>query len=183
MADTKSHHAQPVGPVEGDGISYSGIVWFVVILTVTTLACQLIVWGLFEVIENREVGRDVSRAPLSEPAAAPVIKDGHVYLSVTDGFFQCYELASGKLVSEERLPTTAASGQTWGSPVLAGDKLYILNQSGETLILRASPRFEVIGKNPIGEKSNSTLALSNGEIFLRTHNALYCIGDAKAAAR
>ena len=33
MADTKHHHAPARDPVEGDGVSYSGIVWFVVILT------------------------------------------------------------------------------------------------------------------------------------------------------
>ncbi len=46
MADTK--HVHGAAPIEGDGVSYSGIVWFVVILTVTTVACQLIVWGGFE---------------------------------------------------------------------------------------------------------------------------------------
>jgi hypothetical protein len=63
--------------------------------------------------------------------------------------------------------------------VLAGDRLYVINQSGDTFVLRAAPKFEIIATNPLGELSNSTPALSDGEIFLRTHAALYCIADAK----
>ncbi len=63
--------------------------------------------------------------------------------------------------------------------MLAGDRLYVSNQSGDTFILRAAPRFEVIATNPLGEFSNSTPALSDGEIFVRTHGALYCIADLK----
>lgn len=110
---------------------------------------------------------------------SPIVKDGHVYLCVTDGFMHCYELATGKLLWEERLAATGASGQTWGSAVLAGDLLYVTNQSGDTFILRAAPKFEVIATNPLGELSNSTPALSGGEIFVRSHGALYCIANSK----
>ncbi len=113
---------------------------------------------------------------------SPIVKDGHVYLCVTDGFLQCYKLATGKLLWEERLPATGASGQIWGSAVLAGDRLYVVNQSGDTIILRAAPKFEVIATNPLGELSNSTPAFSNGEIFIRTHTALYCIAEPKRLA-
>jgi hypothetical protein len=46
MADIKHSHAAvaPTGPTEGDGVSYRGIVWFVVILVVTTVVCAGIVW-------------------------------------------------------------------------------------------------------------------------------------------
>jgi outer membrane protein assembly factor BamB len=108
---------------------------------------------------------------------SPMVKDGHVYVCVTDGFGQCYELATGRLVWEERLPSTGANAQTWGSAVLVGDVLYVVNQSGDTLLLRAAPKFELMGSNSVGELSNSTLAFSNREIFLRTHAALYCIAE------
>jgi outer membrane protein assembly factor BamB len=113
---------------------------------------------------------------------SPIIKDGHVYLCVTDGFTQCYELATGKMLWEERLPATHAASQVWGSAVLAGDRLYVVNQSGDTFVLRAAPKFEIIASNPLGELSNSTPALSKGEIFLRTHAALYCIAESKQTA-
>ena len=66
MADTNAHHADPI-PVEGDGVSYSGIAWFVVILTVTTVFCQLLVWGLFEYMQSRELDRDPARSVVAAP--------------------------------------------------------------------------------------------------------------------
>jgi hypothetical protein len=67
MADTKHHHAAPSGPVEGDGVSYSGIVWFVVILTVVTVVCQLLMWGLFAYLDKRQDASDVARSPFAAP--------------------------------------------------------------------------------------------------------------------
>lgn len=111
---------------------------------------------------------------------SPIIHQGHVYLASTDGFGQCVELKTGRMVWEERLPATGSNGETWASMVLAGDKLYVVNRSGDTLVLRAAPKFELMASNPVGELSNATLALSNGDIFLRTHAALYCISEAAA---
>lgn len=110
---------------------------------------------------------------------SPIVRGGYVYAALTDGFGQCVELATGKTVWEERLPSTGASAQTWASPVLVEDRLYLVNQSGDTVVLRAGTKFEVISVNPVGEPSNSTLALSDGEIFLRTQEALWCLADSK----
>jgi outer membrane protein assembly factor BamB len=107
---------------------------------------------------------------------SPIVLNGHAYLSATDGFAQCVRLDTGAMVWEERLPSNGADGATWGSMTLSGDRLYVVNHSGDTIVLRASPVFEKLAVNPVGELSNSTLALTDGEIFLRTHKALYCIG-------
>ena len=66
MADTNHHDI----PVEGDGISYRGIVWFIVVLAVTTAICQVLVWGIFEVMAGRVEAADTPRSPLAAPADA-----------------------------------------------------------------------------------------------------------------
>src|SRR5262245_58952536 len=76
MADTKHVHA--AAPVEGDGLSYSGLVWFVVILVGTTVFCQVLVWGGFRIMEYRARQSDAARAPLAAAPANPSIRDGHV---------------------------------------------------------------------------------------------------------
>jgi len=84
MADTRSHHATaaehpvPSIPVEGDGINYSGLLWFGVILTITTIFCMAIVAGMFWWFSSREAGRDPARAPLAAPASQPRITDGRL---------------------------------------------------------------------------------------------------------
>lgn len=70
MADT-NHHAPEI-PVEGDGISYRGIVWFMVVLAITTAICQVLVWGMFEVMANRVEAADTPRSALAAPADAPM---------------------------------------------------------------------------------------------------------------
>jgi hypothetical protein len=51
-------------------------------------------------------------------------------------------------------------------------------RDGETVVLAANPRFELLAVNKLGggEATNSSLAISNGDIFLRTFKNLWCIG-------
>jgi outer membrane protein assembly factor BamB len=110
--------------------------------------------------------------------SSSVISKGHVFLCNMDGVAQCIELATGKDKWLERLKATAAKGEIWGSMIMAGDNLYVVNQSGDTFVLKANPeKLEVVATNPLNEMSNSTPAISNGEIFIRTHQALWCISE------
>jgi outer membrane protein assembly factor BamB len=116
-----------------------------------------------------------------------VIHQGHVFLCNMDGMAQCIEFATGKDKWTERLKPTGASGEIWGSTVMVGDNIYVVNQSGDTLVMKANPeKFELISTNPLKEPSTSTPAISNGELFIRTHKALWCIserGSERAALR
>jgi hypothetical protein len=69
MADTNHGRASlaHADPVEGDGISYPGVIWFVVIMAVTTLASQLLVVGAFKWLDRDVKQADAPRAPLAAP--------------------------------------------------------------------------------------------------------------------
>ena len=104
-----------------------------------------------------------------------VIHDGYIY-NMMGSIALCWELKTGKPVWEERITGTGADSDSWSSPVLVGDKIFQLNHAGDTVVFRASPKFEKIGINSLGgEKSNSSLAISNGDVFIRTHQHLWCI--------
>jgi outer membrane protein assembly factor BamB len=106
-----------------------------------------------------------------------VIHQGHIYILNSDGIAECLDLKTGEAVWSERVKGEGAKSTSWSSLVLVGDILYVPNQSGEVALLRASPTFELIRMNPIGEElTNASLAVSNGELFLRTHDHLWCIG-------
>ena len=106
-----------------------------------------------------------------------VVHDGHVYILNTAGILDCIELKSGKVLYSERVRGKGAKQESWSSMVLAGNRIYIPNQSAETLVLDASPKFKIIGINPLdGTLTNSSLAVSNGQFLLRTHKHLWCIG-------
>ena len=89
------------------------------------------------------------------------------------GTLQCLEGKTGRVLWNERLTTT-----TWGSLVHAGERLYVPNRDGETVVVAAAPRFEVLSRNPLGETTQASLAVSDGEIFLRTFKHLWCIREA-----
>jgi outer membrane protein assembly factor BamB len=106
-----------------------------------------------------------------------VISDGHIYILDDPGVAECIELQTGKVIWEERLKGQGAKSDSWSSMVLSGDKLYVINQSGDTFVLKASPKFELLSTNPFGETTMSSLAVSNGDIFIRTHSNLWCIAN------
>jgi hypothetical protein len=77
-------------------------------------------------------------------------------------------------------------GDISSSPVLAGDRIYATNESGETFVYRAIPeRFELLGKNSLGEEQFATPTLCRGQILMRVayrdgqerREQLVCIGD------
>ncbi len=110
-----------------------------------------------------------------------VIYDGHIYVQNTPGLGECIELKTGKVIWKERLNGKGPKNDSWSSMVLSGDRIYILNQSGDCIILKASPNFEAPEVNSIGnELTNGSLAVSNGELFIRTHKNLWCISEKKA---
>jgi outer membrane protein assembly factor BamB len=103
------------------------------------------------------------------------IHDGHIYILNDPGVAECYELKTGKLLWEERLAGNGPDNSSWSSMVLAGGRLYVVNHSGDTFVLKATPRFELLATNSLGESVNASLAVSDGDIFIRTHKALWCI--------
>jgi outer membrane protein assembly factor BamB len=105
-----------------------------------------------------------------------VIHEGHIYVLNTDGFAECIELKTGRSVYLERLKPAGPKGESWSSMTLSGDRIYILNQSGDCYVLRASPKFELLATNALGsELTNASLAVSDGRLFIRTHERLWCI--------
>jgi len=106
-----------------------------------------------------------------------VISGDYVYILDDPGIAECIELKTGKIVWEERLEGPSKKYPSWSSMVLAGDKSYVVNQAGDTFVLRANPRFEVLSANPLGEATMGSLAVSDDEIFIRTYKNLWCISE------
>jgi len=75
MADTK--HSQI--PVEGDGVSYRGIFWFVVILTLVTVTCQVLIWVLLRAMQHQTPDVATQAAPLADTVTDRKGHEGRVY--------------------------------------------------------------------------------------------------------
>lgn len=100
---------------------------------------------------------------------------GHLlYMANEQHLAQCIDIRTGEALWTTRMP----AGVIWASPVLVGDRAYVTNQLGTTVVFRPNPeRFELLAENSLGEQTNSTLAVADGQIFLRTFENLYCIEE------
>ena len=100
--------------------------------------------------------------------------DGHLYWPLAGpGVIDCIDPKTGKSTWREKV-----GGDHWGSAVYAGGRVYATDQKGTTVVFKPSPgKFELVAKNALGEPTNSTPAVSDGQIFIRTFKSLYCIGE------
>lgn len=106
-----------------------------------------------------------------------VIRNGYLYWADNGGVAQCVRLTDGTVAWTARLPRAGEDGGVWSSPVLHKDNIYVMNKSGAVVVFKADPqRFEAVAVNALDEPSNSSVVLSGGDIILRTHAALWCIG-------
>jgi outer membrane protein assembly factor BamB len=108
-----------------------------------------------------------------------VLHDGDIYILNDPGVAECFELETGKLIWEERLRGPAAKSDSWSSMVVADGKLYAINQGGDAFVLKASPKFEVLATNSLAETTIASIAVSDGDLFIRTHKALWCFRESR----
>ena len=102
----------------------------------------------------------------------------HAWLVGEPGIIQCIEMRTGKELWKERMTTPAGRANTWSSLVRSGERIYAVTQNSDVVVFKASPeKYEQLAVNSLGDGlTNSSLAVSDGQLFLRTHKHLWCIG-------
>jgi outer membrane protein assembly factor BamB len=108
------------------------------------------------------------------PDVPTPVTDGTLLYIVNDrGIVEVLDVKSGAVVyGPERLKPAIYSA----SPVLADGKIYVTSEEGVTSVFRAGRTFELLAENPTEEYTLSTIAVSKGQLFLRTEKFLYAIG-------
>lgn len=100
---------------------------------------------------------------------SPVMTDDYLFTTMPPGRVHCFEAATGRILWEENL------GPQYPSAVLANGLVYMPNDEGVVTVIKAGPKFEVVARNPVGERMNASPAISNGKIYLRGYKNLFCI--------
>jgi outer membrane protein assembly factor BamB len=134
--------------------------------------------GSGDMTEKNLLWRDSPTPPRNPQRIGSGIAIGeHVFMANADGpgSIECFDLRTGKSRWKER---RTDGGEHWGSIVSVDGRLYVTGQQGVTTVFAPNPdRFELLAENDLGERSNSTPAVSDGQIFLRTFEHLYCIAE------
>ncbi len=109
---------------------------------------------------------------------SPVVYDGLVYVLLDKGFLTCYDAKTGKEVyGRQRIDP--GSDKFTASPVAADGKIYLVSEEGDTFVIRAGPKYEVLAKNSLDDMTLATPALVRNSMLLRTVSKLYRIGTPK----
>ena len=106
---------------------------------------------------------------------SPVVYDGVVYLVKDGGVMSALDAESGKVLKRGRLSN--AMGRYFASPVASNGHLYFLDEEGSLTVVKAGPQWEVVHSYAFGEGGNSTPAVVDGRLYIRTHENLYCFGE------
>ena len=102
---------------------------------------------------------------------SPVVIDGRVYV-LSRGILSCHDAATGERIYRERLPNASSvTASLWA----AGDRVFAINESGETAVIKAGEEFEVVGSNSIDGLFWSTPSATETTLLVRGADRLHCI--------
>ncbi len=88
----------------------------------------------------------------------------------------CYEAATGKVLWQGRLGEPKSEGFS-ASPVGVDGKVFFTNDAGETFVLKAGNKFELLRVNRLEAPVLASPALVDGRWYFRTDRHLLAIGN------
>ena len=103
---------------------------------------------------------------------SPLANGELLFLATADGLVTCYDVKDGKKAWEHEYDVM----HFLASPTLAGDRVYLLNDKGLTIILAAAREFKELGRCELGERTAASPACLDGRIIMRGRKHLFCIG-------
>ena len=108
---------------------------------------------------------------------SPILYGEHLYM-VNDmaSIVTSLDAATGRVVWQGRLGVAQREGFS-ASPVAVDGKVFFTNDDGETFVLRAGPKFDLMHVNRIGEPTLASPALVDGRWYIRTGSRLVAIGQ------
>ncbi|HVR85419.1 MAG TPA: PQQ-binding-like beta-propeller repeat protein, partial [Planctomycetota bacterium] len=134
--------------------------------------------------------------------SSPIVHDGLAYLLNNAGVLTVVDVAQGKVLYQKMLDLdgfqTSNEGPARGigiSPALGGKYLYVMGNSGATLVLEPGREYKQIAKNKIEnlvsvghwaerqERFVSNPVFDGDRIYLRGEGNLYAIGPPRGQAR
>ncbi len=98
------------------------------------------------------------------------IQDDILYISSLSGFLHALNAQTG-----EHYWTYDTFAAVWGSPFAADGKVYLGDEDGDVVVLRAGREMEVIGEYNLGASVYSTPVVKDGVMYILTRNRLWAL--------
>jgi outer membrane protein assembly factor BamB len=103
--------------------------------------------------------------------SSPLAVNGLLYVATTYGVLACYDAKTG-----EKLWSQEYGDPFYSSPIYADGKVYIIDTTGKTHIVKSTRDYQLVGTPELGEKAVCSPVFQNGRVYLRGTNNLYCLG-------
>ena len=103
---------------------------------------------------------------------SPVSNGELIFMLTTDGLLGCYKVTDGTKLWEEDLRE-----DFFASPILLGNRLYLLSQKGVMFIIEVGTEYKKLARSELGEDCHASPAFADGRIYIRGLKNLYCIGN------
>ena len=105
----------------------------------------------------------------------PLIYGGVVFLFRSGGIATSLDARTGKVLKQARL--RGALEDYYSSPIGVDGKVFIASEHGKVVVLRAAGDWEILAINDFDSDIYATPAVSGGQMYIRTQNAMYAIGS------
>jgi outer membrane protein assembly factor BamB len=104
-----------------------------------------------------------------------IIYQDQVYLSTDNGIVTALDARTGKVIYEGGRPPKPT--HFMGSAVAFNGMVAMTSEDGDTILLKAGPKHEIVRINTVDEPVYSSAAISNGRIYIRGEKHLFAIGN------
>lgn len=118
----------------------------------------------------------------SSYVATPLLVENRFYWIDDRGIAYCTSAKDGEVVYRERVQDLQSGRPVYASPVLIGQHIYVVTRRSGTIVYQPSDEFKPVAQNIIaGDETdfNASPAVSDGKLYLRSNQSLYCISAAK----
>lgn len=102
--------------------------------------------------------------------SSPTLVGDRILMVSDAGVASCLDAASGKAIFQRRL-----EGEFSSSPLVADGKFYVSNHDGQTFVLSADDKLELLATNKLDAGCMASPAVYDKAIYLRTKTHLYRI--------
>lgn len=103
-----------------------------------------------------------------------ILYGGYLYLLTDNGIVTCLDPKTGEVKYEGgRVPVPS---RFMGSPVAFGGFIAMTSEDGDTFMLKAGPKHEIVRTNSVDEPVFASPAIANGRIYIRGEKHLFAIG-------
>jgi outer membrane protein assembly factor BamB len=118
--------------------------------------------------------KEWSEQKLAASSSCPIVSRDHLYLIRGNNILTCGDTENGDVVWQLRLKAS----KIWATPLLIGDRLYVVNDAGMTQVVDISgAEGRVVSENDLAEEMLGSPAYANGAIYLRGVSHVFKVAE------